>query len=115
MRPIPTPRARESDRFRDTSFRWRVDSGTLAGTVLDIHVHADGSVEWRVVAGPSQGRVGRSRDLARVWLGQTVASLWLPLAHDALSVTVDVAARRFAGFVIEGTHATPVSGTLHDL
>ena len=52
------------DLLRDTSVRWTVGAGPLAGTILDIQVHADGSVEWRIAAGAAQGRVGRARSLA---------------------------------------------------
>lgn len=95
--------------------RWVVDAGPLAGTVLDLHVRADGSVEWRFAAGPAQGRVGRSRTFCHQPVCDAIAAVWFPLGSDAVSVAVDLGANRFAGFFVQDAIATPLSGAVHAL
>ena len=50
-----------ADRFRGTMQRWTLTNDARRATVCDYEFCADWSLPWRVVAGPRQGQVGRSR------------------------------------------------------
>lgn len=104
------------DRFRGTTQRWTIDAGPLAGTTYDHTFHDDWSVSWRVLTGESQGRFGRARQF---YVQPVRADLYLlhyaVAQFDALTVTLDFAAKRLAGFkLVAGTYV-PVSGAFQTL
>jgi hypothetical protein len=111
-----TPPPALADRFRGTVQRWTLDDGPLAGTRMDCSFHTDWSLDWRVVAGRFQGRLGR----ARVFVQQSVrAQLFLVSFAmgdgERLTATVDFASRRLVGVLVRGDEAIAVGGALQVL
>jgi hypothetical protein len=102
--------------FRGNVQRWTFATGTLAGSVLDAAFSEDGSLVWRIVAGPRQGESGRERRLAiqHVRTGLHLATFSLA-RYATLAVAIDFPDGRISGYVIDGGVTGPVAGTFEIL
>ena len=81
LRRPPADEAAPEDRFRGTMQRWTLANGERRAIVCDYEFCADWSVTWRVVAGPTQGQVGRARQFQIQEVRADVFVIWF--AHDA--------------------------------
>lgn len=96
--PVPSEPA-QPDRFRGTAQRWTFATGTLAGTACDYAFHEDWTLGWRVVAGASQGQLGRAREFLVIPAGPSRHLVtFAPLPGVRLVAEVDFATRQLAGF-----------------
>ena len=104
------------DPFRGTTQRWHVESGMLAGTVVDCAFNDDWTLVWRIVAGPRQGQAGRTRRFAMQRLRPRLFLVSFALLEDArLTAAVDMQSRRLTGFAVRGSGCEAFSGALHVL
>lgn len=104
------------DRFRGTTQRWTLTDGARRATVCDYEFCADWSLLWRVVAGPRQGQVGRSR---RFQVQQVRPDVYLitfaPITGATITAVADFASGTLAGFASEADESRPFTGSLQSL
>jgi hypothetical protein len=92
--PVSNP-----DRFRETTQRWEIEAGPLAGTALDYSFHDDWSVTWREVTGPRQGEKGRARQFHVEPVAADLYLLSFSIAASVvLTVALDFSTYRMVGF-----------------
>lgn len=102
------------DPFRGTTHRWEVDTGMLAGTIIDCAFHEDWSLVWRVVAGPRQGQAGRSRRFEMQRIRPRLFLLTFSILEDArLAASVDMHSLRLTGYAIRGGSCEALGGSFH--
>jgi hypothetical protein len=104
------------DRFRGTAQHWMIDAGPMAGTMLDIAFHDDGSVTWREVAGVRQGESGRARQFhAEAVTGDLYLLSFSTAPGVMLTVTVDFSTRHLVGFRAGADNRIVVRGSFRTL
>ena len=92
--PVSNP-----DRFRETTQRWEIEAGPLAGTALDYSFHDDWSVTWREVTGPRQGEKGRARQFHVEAVTADLYLLSFSIAASVVwTVALDFSNYRMVGF-----------------
>jgi hypothetical protein len=97
--PVSKASVSNPDRFRETTQRWEIEAGPLAGTALDYSFHDDWSVTWREVTGPRQGEKGRARQFHVEAVTAGVYLLSFSIAPGVvLTAIVDFSTRRLIGF-----------------
>ncbi len=110
------PRPHSPERFRGTIERWTIDSGPLIGVVCDYAFNDDWSLTWRVVAGPTQGQVGRARQFCVQPVRAQLFLVWFAtVPGGVITATVDFASHRLAGFQSGPDHCLPLTGSLRIL
>jgi hypothetical protein len=104
------------DRFRGTIQRWTIDAGPLAGTICDHAFNDDWSLTWRVVAGPTQGQVGRAREFFVQPIRAQLFLVSFPILRGiVVTANVDFASRRLTGFQSGLEHCVPLGGSFRTL
>lgn len=104
------------DRFRGTMQRWTLTDGARRATVCDYEFCADWSLLWRVVAGPRQGQVGRSRRFQVQQVRPDVYLITFAATPGAtITAVVDFASGTLAGYASEADESRPFTGSLQFL
>lgn len=84
--------------------------------MTDYAFNDDGSLTWRVVAGPDQGRAGRARSFGVQAVRSQLFIVTFAIADaESVTATLDFASRRLAGFHRVGAHARPMSGIVRTM
>ncbi len=116
LRPRPADDPPRPDRFRDTMQRWRIRGRGQRPTVCDYVFCIDGSLTWRVVAGPAQGQVGRSREFHVQQVGPDLYLLsFAALPGIRITAAMDFRRGSVTGYGGPPDDSTPFTGTFETL
>jgi hypothetical protein len=116
LRPSPAAETTPEDRFRGTMQRWTLTNGERRATVCDYEFCADWSVSWHVVAGPTQGQVGRARQFQTQEVRADVFVIWFATMPGAtLTAVVDFRSGTLTGFTGDARDTRPVTGSFRTL
>lgn len=89
-----TDTGRAKDPIRGKTFRWRWADGPIANMAHEHIFHANGSLEWRVLDGPYEGRSSREEGYAVMPVADDVYLVsYRTLSGDTLTVALNFRTR----------------------